>query len=287
MMGGRFDTRSSITAATDIPPPGLMAGRQFTISWNTGDDSARFKWNHKGPQDNPEKDHLPSRITEYLAEHCLPQMPNGKLPCFTEFISVNNDRYRAHPSILYNGRPWNDKAMVKWENIDEPLPAFIHTFVDLRGLPEGASLHVRSTGQTNIKAGSYAVIHSFSPVDEAELSYANVMIGRYNVYRHTPGGRPPLYLVDIESIRSPTVGIRDIGWSREDGPHRHHLFLIRRKEDWALSWDAMIKDLARGEDDPSLEGDYEEAPNSTAEDPPQDPLPPTPPHRPQKRRRNK
>ena len=285
MMGSRSGTHYRITtAATDIPPPGLMAGRRFTISWNTGDDSARFHWNHKGPQDNPEKDCHPPRITEYLAEHCLPLMPEGKLPCFTEFISVKNDRYRAHPSI-YDGKPWNDKAMVKWENLREPLPAFIHTFVDLRGLPEGTSINIRSTGQMNIKAGLYAVIHSFSPVDEEELLYANVMIGRYTVYRHSPGGRPTLYLVDVESITSPTVGVRDIGWSREDGPQRHHLFLIRRREDWALAWDAMIKDLARGEDDVSLEGDYESASTSITEDPPQNPLPPPPPRRPQKRRR--
>jgi hypothetical protein len=57
-------------------------------------------------------------------------MPNGWLPCFTKFVTVNNDRFHAHPS--YNGRPWNNHATVKWIMLEEGhLPVFIHTFVDL------------------------------------------------------------------------------------------------------------------------------------------------------------
>jgi hypothetical protein len=272
------------TAGRDIPPSGTLAGRQFTISWTTGDSSAIFNWNRKGFSDDPEKDRLPSQITEYLAEHCLPHMPNGKLQCFTEFISVNDDRYRAHPSI-YDGRPWNDHAMVKWHGVNTLLPAFIHTFVDLRVLPKGRSIHIRSTGQTQIRAGLYALVHSFSPVDEEEMACENVMIGHYTVHRSSPGERPTLYLVDVESLRLPTVGIPDVGWTRQQDhskkkTEQHHLFLIRRKADWPLGWDSIINDLADDMDGQSVESEYEEMivvdpPVSVAPAPPLDkPCPP-------------
>ena len=260
LMGSGFDTRSPTTGAPDTPPAGIMAGRQFTISWTTGDNSATFTWKRKGPSDDPDKDRLPSQVTEYLADHCLPHMPNGKLPCFTEFVSVNNDRYRAHPSI-YDSGPWNDHAMVKWQKTKALLPAFIHTFVDLRGLPKGNSICIRSTGQTNIKAGLYALVHSFSAVDEDDLDYCNALIGRYTVDHRSPGEMPTLYLVDVESIRSPTVGIPDVGWTPNDNPkeqsQQHHLFLIRRKADWPLAWDSIIDDLADDEDSQSVESEYE------------------------------
>ena len=37
----------------------------------------------------------------------------------------------------YNGKPWNDHAMAKWFKYEVHLPAFIYTFVNLRGLPKG------------------------------------------------------------------------------------------------------------------------------------------------------
>lgn len=173
---------------------------------------------------------------------------------------MNNDRYRAHPSI-YNSGPWNDHAMVKWQKKKALLPAFIHTFVDLRGLPKGKSICIRSTGQTNIKAGLYALVHSFSAVDEDDLDYCNALIGRYTVDHRSPGEMPTLYLVDVESIRSPTVGIPDVGWTPNDNPkeqsQQHHLFLIRRKADWPLAWDSIIDDLADDEDSQSIESEYE------------------------------
>jgi hypothetical protein len=177
-----------------------MAGRQFTISWTTGDNSATFRWNRKGPSDDPDKDRLPSLVTEYPSEHCLPHMPNGKLPCFAEFVSVRDDLYCAHPNIQ-DGGAWNDNAMVKWHKVKALLPAFIHTFVDLRGLPKGKSICIRSTGQTNIKAGLYALVHSFSPADEEDLSLSSTLIGHYTVHRNSQGERPAtLYLVDVQPL---------------------------------------------------------------------------------------
>jgi hypothetical protein len=41
--------------------------------------------------------------------------------------------HRAHSS--YDGKPWNNCAMTEREGVAHDLPAFIHTFVDLRQLP--------------------------------------------------------------------------------------------------------------------------------------------------------
>ena len=191
-----------------------MSGRKFTLSWFHGDESATFEWNRKGPSDDPEKSRLSHEVTKYLANYCLPHMANGRLPCFTEFVTINNDLFRAHP--CYDGKPWNDHAMVKWFKYEAHLPAFIHTFVDLRGLQKGESICILSTGQKDIKAGLYALVHSFDAVDEEEMDKENTLIGRYTLHRKSPHERPTLYLVDVESLRSPTVGIPDVGCAEKN-----------------------------------------------------------------------
>jgi hypothetical protein len=247
LMGSRLDTPSPTAAPADAQPSSIMAGRQFTISW-IGDNSATFSWNRKGPSDDPDKDRLPSPMTEYLSEHCLPHMPNGELPCFTDFVSVRDDLYHALPN-MYDGWEWNDHAMVKWHKVKALLPAFIHAFINLHGLPKEKSICIHSTGQTNIKAGLHALVHLFSPVDEEDLPLSNTLIGHYTVHCDFQGERPTLYLVDVESIKSPTVGIQDVGWTPNDHPkeqsEQHNHFLVRRKADWSLVWDSIIDYLAR------------------------------------------
>ena len=250
---------SPTTGLPPIPTEGRIGGRKFTLSWSYGDECATFEWDRKGPSDDPEKARLSDQVSEYLVMYCLPHMPNGRLPCFTEFISVNDDTYRAHPS--YDGRPWNDHAMVKWFQLEAHLPAFIHTFLDLRGLPNGKPICIRSTGQDNIKAGLYAVVHSFDVVDEEAMTSENTLIGRYTVHRQSPVDRPTLYLVDVESLRSPTVGIQDVEWGGPKIPkhQRHHLFLIRRRAAWPQAWDSIIVDTSSedSEDDDTLfESEY-------------------------------
>jgi hypothetical protein len=258
--GGRTDTQTPPTAASHTllagDKEGTMSGRKFTLSWFHGDESATFEWNRKGPSDDPEKSRLSHEVTKYLANYCLPHMANGRLPCFTEFVTINNDLFRAHP--CYDGKPWNDHAMVKWFKYEAHLPAFIHTFVDLRGLQKGESICILSTGQKDIKAGLYALVHSFDAVDEEEMDKENTLIGRYTLHRKSPHERPTLYLVDVESLRSPTVGIPDVGCAEKKIPKhkRHHLFLIRRKAAWPRAWDSII-DSSDDADDMVVEKEYE------------------------------
>ena len=57
----------------------------------------------------------------------------------------------------------------------------------------------------------YALVHSFDAVDEKEMDRENTLIWHYTLHRKSPLERPTLYLVDFDSLRSPTVGIPDVG----------------------------------------------------------------------------
>ena len=135
----------------------------------------------------------------------MPHMPNGKVPCFTSFIDANGNRYRAHP--CYDGKLWNDYAMVEWEGFDFPFPAFIHTFVDLSELPMGSRINIAANGQGGIEAGLYALVHSFDPVDKDDLELPNTLVGHYNPHSFSDNTRP--ILVHVKAIWSPTLGIAD------------------------------------------------------------------------------
>ncbi|KAI2505029.1 hypothetical protein MHU86_9385 [Fragilaria crotonensis] len=189
-------------------------------------------------------------------------MPKGELPCFTSFNDEDGNNYRAHP--CYDGKAWNDYAMIEWEGYPQPEPVFIHTFVDLRGLPKGDSIDINSNGQTKLTAGLYAVAHSFNPVDEGDLNTPNTLIGHYTPHFHSFNDRhPTLFLVDVESIRSPVLGIPDVQFGvKPPMNERHYLFLIRRKAEWPRAWDSLINrchhDLEHDVDDDTwFEEEYE------------------------------
>ena len=236
-----------------------LAGRRFTISWSAGDMSPVLSWNRKYAKDNPRGDTLLPSAMQYLAQYCLPHIVDGKLQCHTEFLCSAGQKYRAHPNI-YDGKAWHDHAMVTWRGYKYPLPALIHTFVDLRSLPPRARITLQEMGQQPpIKAGVYALIHSFDAInEEATRKPTNVMIGQYKLHLNDHDGTPTLYLVEVHNLVSPTIGIRDIDSSAscEDD---HYLFLFRRKKEWASSWDSMIGSCYTSRDSPSIEEAYEVA----------------------------
>jgi len=248
--------RSVVTGLpVDATETNARRGRGFTVSWPVGDEHACFNWNRKYSTDRDGVSLLPDAM-EYLARHCLPHMANGKLPCFTEFICVNGHKYRAHPSI-YDGKPWHDHAMVKWQGYPFPLPAFIHTFVDLCHLSLGEKITLRESGQPAIKAGVYALVHSFDAIDEKKRTIdESSMIGRYKLHcKNDADSMPMLYMVDVNNLVAPTIGIPDLG--RTDVESTHYLFLFRRKDEWASSWDSNIETLYRTRDSASSESEYE------------------------------
>ena len=163
--------------ALETPLSEGKSGRDFYLSWAPGNESATFKWLRPRSSDDPEMAHPSCRVTKFLADYCMPWTRNGKVPCFTSFTDANGERYRAHPS--YDGKVWNDYAMVKWEGFSDPFPASIHTFVDLRDLPKGRVMKIVANGQGKIEAGLYALVHSFDPVDTDDLKSPNTLVGHF------------------------------------------------------------------------------------------------------------
>jgi hypothetical protein len=252
----------SSAADVDTPLSDGKGGRRFYLAWEEGNERATFRWTRPRSGDNLEMAHLSHRVTAFLSRHCLPKMPKGELPCFTSFNDEDGNNYRAHP--CYDGKAWNDYAMIEWEGYPQPEPVFIHTFVDLRGLPKGDSIDINSNGQTKLTAGLYAVAHSFNPVDEGDLNTPNTLIGHYTPHFHSFNDRhPTLFLVDVESIRSPVLGIPDVQFGvKPPMNERHYLFLIRRKAEWPRAWDSLINrchhDLEHDVDDDTwFEEEYE------------------------------
>ena len=155
--------------------------------------------------------------------------------------------------------------MIDWKGEVRDLPAFIHTFVDLRQLPT-AIRKFEANGQMNVQPGLYAVAHTFDPVNPTDFDTPNVLIGRYKPRLYSPNHRrPTLFLVDVNAISSPLLGTEDIppfGEKKSSRLDRHYLFLIRRKMEWSLAWDAIIErehsDLENNvEDDNWFEQEYE------------------------------
>ena len=179
---------------------------------------------------------------DFLRRHCLPRIQQRLLPCFTMFLDDKGNKNRAHP--CYDGKAWNDCAMVEWKGYPRDYPEFIHTFVDLRGLSDGDRITIKGNGQKNLEAGLYAVAHSFDPVSIGDLDTPNTLKGRYTLHFHLPDDRhPTLFLVDVKSIVLPILGIEDIPpFGVEKAPRRKrcHLFLIRRKAEWPRAWDSLI-----------------------------------------------
>ena len=72
-----------------------------------------------------------------------------------------------------------------------------------------------SLGQETIKAGVYALVHSFFAIDEKKTRMdSNTMIGRYKMWYHDEDdngdAHPILYLIDVRNIVGPTIGICDL-----------------------------------------------------------------------------
>ena len=224
----------------------------------------KFRWFCPSPGDHPDVDSLQGQVMWYLGKYVLPHIPAGKLQCCTEFISAKGHKYRAHPSI-YNGEPWNDHAMIEWPNYKypHPLPAFIHTFVNMRDLPPNTRFIIPELGQLPLKAGVYAVVHSFFAVNEVNTRMAsNTMIGRYKLWYHDEEATYPiLYMVDVANMVGPTIGIRDVN---PEIPLQDEafLFLFLRREEWASAWGTMIMSCHKDRHEPtfvedSFEEDYE------------------------------
>lgn len=109
-----------------------------------------------------------------------------------------------------------------------------------------------------MEPGLYAVAHSFNAVDKDDFETPNTLVAHYTAHFHSHNDtRPTLFLVDVESIRSPILGIPDVYFGEKPPRHkRHHLFLIRRKEEWPRAWDSLCHHN-QDVDDTVFETEYE------------------------------
>ena len=124
---------------------------------------------HTGMKNNTIKMHLVHHTCEDIL--CLPHVASSRLQCFTEFLPhhhasltaqqiPDNKLYRANPNC--QGKPWYDHAMVRWDGFKMPLPARIHTFINLEHLKPNATISFPGSDQGNEPTipGTYAVIES-------------------------------------------------------------------------------------------------------------------------------
>jgi hypothetical protein len=63
-----------------------------------------------------------------------------------------------------------------------------------------------------------------------------------------------IYLIEVESIFAPTVGIPDFGNNDSD----KYLFLFRRREEWPSAWDHFVQYCCKDMEEETLEPEYED-----------------------------
>ena len=250
-------------------------GRRFCISVGA-DGLPQCKWaKERGGSKNPiTKATLPNQVLNFLVDNCLPCTAFSHLDCFTHFENISTgERYRAHP--MFMGEAWYDFAMVRLQSRKHPkLPARIHTFVDLTNLLPGRNVRTYANAQPAVGEGFYAVIESFEPVphgfgdpnddngnDDANDAFANDLVGRFLRTETIIDGQhqPTLYLVHVDSIISPLVGIIDVPAQSTPVPpqdkhncrhpiqkgneREHYLFLLHHRATWAECWNGVIRNL--------------------------------------------
>ena len=158
--------------------------------------------------------------------------------------------------------------MTNLEGVAYDLPAFIHTCVDLRQLPT-AIRKIEANKQTSIQPGLYAVAHTYDPVNPTNFDTPNVLIGHYKPHFYSSNHRQPTqFHVDHDAISSSLLAADNIPpLGEKKAPRwdtRQYLFLIRRKVEWSLAWDAILErehsDLENNvEDDTWYEQEYKKA----------------------------
>ena len=90
----------------------------------------------------------------------------------------------------------------------------------------------------------YALIYSYDYVEKLEWEEPDNLVGRY-LYNFLSDHEthPTLYLVDIDAIHSPTVGIRDVRVNGSNVPpvrEQLNIFLLVRKAMWYKEWDLLL-----------------------------------------------
>ena len=105
--------------------------------------------------------------------------------------------FRGSP--MYHNKIWRDWVMVKWDEIDELLPAQIWCFLDLSKLKDGCYYD----------PGVYAVVESAKPNKSKGEQGVSQLFQPYVKERN--GNNRLFYLVDVNAITETACIIPDIG----------------------------------------------------------------------------
>ncbi len=121
-----------------------------------------------------------------------------------------------------------------------------------------------------IHKGRCVCIVTFLSAIDNKREYPNSMVGEYSIDRLQPTQPPMLYLVDVDCIDAPTIGMSDVygnkkGNNREDW---NHLFLFRKRKDWPVAWDSIIDSVYLSRRNPLPDKAYEKGGSHSEERPP-------------------
>jgi len=235
-------------------PQNCQQGKTFIIRRGNGLlGISSCQWKH--PKKRSDHAHLSScnldnHVVEMICLHVLPHLATPFVEGYTEFVCERGNRYRAHPKYLDN--PWFDYALVKWSDHDLLVPCRIHTFINLscNFLNPGSKIFFPESGQDNsiTHPGLYAVVQSYSRLNPGISDECEGIFHKYSLDLAQDCLHPILYLVPVESILSPTVGIDDISSSDDFcgtvpsslTSATFTLFMMTRQEEWGDRWERFI-----------------------------------------------
>ena len=271
---------SPTAKGTEVGHTTLPGGKTFHAGFNTmskvecqwGEWKANRAVNQKGNTHV-----ILSRQSMIIIEEILKLIDSNTIPCYTEVKKSDGqggwETYRAHPQFY--GEQWNDFVLIKWSTDREPLPARLHTFLNLETCMNHA-ISLKSTNQRGLGPGHYAIVESFRRVEDDD-DFSNTLIGRFKRDTHANTGKTQLYLADVDSFVRPIVGIPDVHIHQVNtrtalNQHQRrpkkrmrrdqrgtdaaislhdHIFLVRPREEWPECWNSLIKETF--EDNPESE----------------------------------
>jgi hypothetical protein len=221
-------------------------------------------------------------LMQTVTNHLLPCLDPPIVYCQTEYKCQKGVLYRAHPN--YDEKPWYDHVMIDWDDV--AFPARILCIVNLSNAKPNSILVFPGQSPSFAKQGLYIIIQSYNPINkEAERQRREAALDRHSkrkrkrprhnmsstifstndddddtvkksifemyklqVLPNSTPSLPTLYIVNVDSIVGPTVGISDISrhYSAPSTtlevtePSRPTIFLTTRRQEWANNWTEYI-----------------------------------------------
>ena len=176
-----------------------------------------------------------------LQDKILEHSPAHELSIFTRH-KRDGVTFHGHPNYRGQG-PWKDWVMVNWVGYGR-LPCHINCFVDLQGIPGGASIQY---GGVVLKNCVYAVVESATVEDDdEEVKKADLLVPYLKEVKglDLDGGVTgrQFYLAETEAFVKPCAVVPDIGGAC------NRYFLVKSRDDWHKEFIAWVEDTYEMDD---------------------------------------